>query len=334
MQATPIRNRNFTSLHARHQSRTASATRPQSFENIAPVTRHEPPKSEPELASSPPCFPVSLMQNSKPRRFPLLARQKRSPISSLPDKLLLEIIIRIPSPQTYLALSAVSKRFNMVMSAPYTEACFAKQWLETNLRSSDTPSIIEYIVRYVCYHRLAPFRCKDVSSVYPPHCMIPDKCRKPNDIMTFIDTHRGRITPYARRGGPNALGFRWKESGVPVADLGTLVWGYTNLTPTWFIEFYRRLRNRVPLFESSAGTQSQPSMANLSFGMEEVVLASYLLKGWKDSVKRLEEDPFGIYGSMFLSRYGDELKTGKIFFDLDWFRSRDRKEHEECRCVC
>ncbi|RPA76176.1 hypothetical protein BJ508DRAFT_331351 [Ascobolus immersus RN42] len=243
-------------------------------------------------------------------------------ILSLPNEILHNIAISHPDPRGYLRLGQVNKHFRAVVTTPYTRSCFVKQWVSTYLRASTTPTIIEYIVRYVCFHHLPPFRCLTPLYTYPRirpfphHTLSPRNSKTPFAINRFV---KARLGDY--KGSPGLSGVRWKDrlSGAE-ADLGTLVRQYTGTScrPSWFIEFYARLRNR----EAPAG----------GIGMEEVVLAFYMYERWQRKV-RFQEMKLRAKNGAAYAKSGSRVdtKTGRNFYNIEWLWTRD-KYPAECRC--
>ncbi|RPA80240.1 hypothetical protein BJ508DRAFT_307624 [Ascobolus immersus RN42] len=237
-------------------------------------------------------------------------------ILSLPNELLHQIILacQFHDPRAYLRLASINKRFLALVTTPYTETAFATQWISTYLRNETTPPIIEYIIRYVCFHRVPPFRCRDVECYWAPHYTVPSGSTR-EEIETFVAHWAGTdVDQWSSRhkGHPNAISIRWDGSFADSADLGTLVRGYTNLEAAWFIEFYERLRRR------GTAPWCMQGMDTLKFGLLEILLAFYLVEGYRKSNE---------------GRWRNQ-EPGINFFDWGWFESRRVLMKKKCQCWC
>ncbi|RPA80213.1 hypothetical protein BJ508DRAFT_327526 [Ascobolus immersus RN42] len=139
-------------------------------------------------------------------------------ILQLPNEILHIIVINLPDPLSYLRLSVVNKHFNAVISTPYTKRCFIRHWFNTYLPTSrddfEAPSIIEYIVRYVCYHRLPPYRCRK-DRTGPQIHMVPTFL-PPSRVEDYVSR---RLEKDPRRGHPRSCSMRWSKGDFGIENL-------------------------------------------------------------------------------------------------------------------
>src|SRR5690606_25319318 len=74
-----------------------------------------------------------------------------------------EILTWVDEPHHFLTLSLVSRRIKTIVSTPQVRLVFAQRWFDTHCGTPQfremAPAHIEYVVRYIRLHCLAPHEC-------------------------------------------------------------------------------------------------------------------------------------------------------------------------------
>ncbi|RPA78537.1 hypothetical protein BJ508DRAFT_155216 [Ascobolus immersus RN42] len=247
-------------------------------------------------------------------------------LPSLPTELLHEILIDISDPRTYLRVGNVNRRLYSIVKSVYTTKCFVKHWFSRNCPPGNTiaPSIIEFIARFVSFHRTPPFRCKYEVSWAPPRKIISRPGQYQLQIGTVL---KGNINPRA---------YRYNDEIDPSSDVlefAALVEGYTELSHKWFEGYLQHLQKNSPSFVEGPGKDH--TMMNMQLGIEEAVLASYLLDGWRAKL---------VPSGWVAKRYTKDCLEGRWLFDSSWFWKREVQSKRgtksvptfagKCSCIC
>ncbi|RPA81934.1 hypothetical protein BJ508DRAFT_325956 [Ascobolus immersus RN42] len=174
------------------------------------------------------------------------------------------------------------------------------------------PSIIEFIARYVSFHRLPPFRC-----IHNHHPYITLSREDVPGSMAI------ELLEQKRAGTPDPKDIIWERHGPEPAalEIKSLVEGYTNLSYMWFAGYDKQLKVRQPSFPNP----QKRKIRDLQVGIEEAVLGFYLLDGWLNKTEYLS--------GRIKRRRVTKRSDGRYFYDSSWFYMTERlAEGYGCRC--
>ncbi|RPA80214.1 hypothetical protein BJ508DRAFT_307602 [Ascobolus immersus RN42] len=208
------------------------------------------------------------------------------------------------------------------------------------------PPMIEYIVRYVCFHCVPPYydclsrmttrvswNTSSGGYSYIGNSYINTQDLQPDmasEVDAILAERLGKDKGAPFKAILRAYELQNDASGQTAQrgtiELGTVVYGYTDLKALWFDRFYKRLQEReltCPGLEKS--------MISPKLGIEEAVLAFYLLERWKRVGRQQAIEIGRINGSRFTGRKWVNMRTGENFYDKGWFQLR-RNRGSHCGC--